>query len=267
MAQERPGKYRVVVIGAGNVAWHLAPALEQAGHRVEAVYSRSPENATILAARLQNAFPVASLDFRTSSAGVFLVAVTDQALPEVLQVARFPSGSLVAHTSGSQPLSLIAAVGTSLKKGVLYPVQTFSKAKPIDFVTVPICVEGADMESHKVLLNLANSLSEQVYEVGSEERKRLHLAAVFACNFTNHLLGIGFDLLEQAGLPSHLLHPLLRETVDKALAYPPFTVQTGPAARGDRAILEEHLRLLRDQPAYQRLYRILTESIKGTPGN
>lgn len=255
--------YRVAVIGAGNVAWHLAPALEQAGHQVEAVYSRSPEKAAQLAARLQQATPLTSLDFSSSLADIFLLALADRALPEVLEEAQFPQGSLIAHTSGSHPLSVLEGVGPSLKTGVLYPLQTFSKARPVNFATVPFCVEGLDAESRRMLLALAKSLSQLVYEVGTEERKRLHIAAVFACNFTNHLVGIGFDLLDQAGLPGHLLHPLIRETVEKALLHSPFAVQTGPAVRGDRAIVEEHQRLLHDQPAYQRLYRILSESIKG----
>jgi predicted short-subunit dehydrogenase-like oxidoreductase (DUF2520 family) len=125
-------------------------------------------------------------------------------------------------------------------------------------------VEGADAESRKQLLALARTLGEQVYEVGSEERKKIHVAAVFACNFTNHVLGVGFDLLQQAGLPARLLHPLVRETVEKALAYAPFAGQTGPAVRGDLVIVEEHLRLLSDQPRYQRLYRLLSESIQDT---
>jgi predicted short-subunit dehydrogenase-like oxidoreductase (DUF2520 family) len=263
MADPRPK--RIVLVGAGNVAWHLAPALEQAGHQVEAVYSRKPENAGLLAARLRQARSLSSLDFSAIPADVYLLAVADQALPGLLKEARFPPGSLIAHTSGCHPLSVLDKAGANLNTGVLYPLQTFSKAKPVDFAAVPFCVEGSDVESRAVLLALAHSLSGQVHRLGSEERKRLHVAAVFACNFTNHLLGIGFELLQQAGLPGHLLHPLIRETVDKALAYPPFSVQTGPAVRGDQAVLEDHLRLLADQPAYQQLYRILSESIQDNP--
>jgi predicted short-subunit dehydrogenase-like oxidoreductase (DUF2520 family) len=266
MPAEPPSSFRVIMVGAGNVAWHLAPALEQAGHQVVAVWSRHPEPAVALAARLQQAVPTSSLDFRQTEAEVVLLAVADQALAGVVREARFPAGGLVAHTAGSQPLAVLQAAGERGRTGVFYPLQTFSKAKPVDFRAVPFCVEGSDQESRQRLEALARSLSDQVYGMSSAERKALHVAAVFACNFTNHLLGIGFDLLERKQIPNHLLHPLIRETMDKALAFPPFTVQTGPAFRGDGQTVAEHLRLLASTPDYQQLYHLLSESIRERTG-
>lgn len=261
MPADVPASFRIVMIGAGNVAWHLAPALEQAGHQMQAVYSRTPEKAAALATRLYRAEPTASLDFSGFEAALFLIAVPDQALPEVLRQTRFPQGSLVAHTSGSQPLPVLKAAGANLKTGVLYPLQTFSKVKPVDFAAIPVCVEGSDEETLQQLKAVALSVSPQVYEMSSADRKALHVAAVFACNFTNHLLGISFDLLRQHHLPANLLHPLILETVQKALSFPPFMVQTGPAVRNDGAILAEHLRFLQTEPGYRRLYEVLSASI------
>jgi predicted short-subunit dehydrogenase-like oxidoreductase (DUF2520 family) len=254
--------HRVVVLGAGNVAWHLAPALEQSGHQIVAVYSRTYNRAAALASRLQTAHACTNLAFSDMAASIFVVAVPDQAIPEVMAQARFPKGSLVVHTSGSLPLTVLEAGGPDIRKGVLYPLQTFSQNKPVDFAMVPICVEGEDPENTRLLTALARTLTDRVYVVQSEERRQLHLAAVFACNFTNHLLGIGFDLLHKAGLPEQLLHPLVEETLQKALRFPPFTVQTGPAVRGDQQVVEEHLRLLADQPGEQTLYQLLSQSIR-----
>lgn len=270
---ERQEKQRVVIVGAGNVAWHLAPALEQAGHQVVAVASRHLETAKALVERLQQAVPGTSLDFSQTAADVVVLAVADGVLEEVVREARFPQHSLVVHTSGTQPLAVLEAAGSMGRTGVLYPLQTFSKAKQVEFQAVPFCVEGVDASSQRQVEELARSLSEQVLVVSSEERRELHLAAVFACNFTNHLLGIGFELLKGMSVPAHLLHPLVRETVAKALAFPPFTVQTGPAARGDEATMAEHLRLLTSHSGYQQLYRLLSESIhqhsegRGEAGN
>ena len=248
------------------MAWHLAPALERAGHHVVAVVSRHLRSAKKLAYRLQWAEPGTSLDFSGTAADVVVLAVADKALGEVVREATFPSASLVVHTSGTQPLAVLAEADLVRGIGVLYPLQTFSKAKPVDIRTVPFCVEGGDFVSQEQVERLARSLSEQVQVVSSAERKVLHLAAVFACNFTNHLLGIGFELLQNTGLPPHLLHPLIRETVDKALAFPPFSVQTGPAVRGDEETMAEHLRLLSSAPGYQQLYRLLSERIQRQAG-
>lgn len=153
------------------------------------------------------------------------------------------------------------------RSGVFYPLQTFSKSKPVDLTHTPLLIEAEEEEALQQLTQLAHTLSTQVHSVSSDARKQLHLAAVFACNFTNHLLGISRQLLEEAHLPQTLLQPLISETFTKASQQPPFTVQTGPAIRGDQNVMQEHLRLLQQHPRYQTLYQQLSDSIQEQPSS
>ena len=172
-----------------------------------------------------------------------------------------PDGALVAHLAGVLPLAIFAAQ-PRVRGGVFYPLQTFSPGRAINWPAVPLCIEAADLAAEATLLNLAGSLSQHVLRLDSAKRLKLHVAAVFANNFTNHLLGIADALLAEAALPATLLAPLVRETVDKALAHAPFTVQTGPATRHDGPTLAAHQAALAAHPAWQMLYSQLTASIQ-----
>lgn len=248
------------------MGWHLAQALQSAGHTITAVYSRSASSREVLAQRLPHAQPVGSLNFQSIAADVALIAVPDAALASVAAALQVKPGTVVAHTSGSQPLSILNPV-EGAETGVFYPLQTFSKTKTVDFQQIPILLEARDEETLQLLLSLAQSISSTVEAVASGARKQLHLAAVFACNFTNHLLGISRELLEEANLPHHLLQPLLQETIAKAMQQHPYTVQTGPAIRHDQNVIEAHLHMLQQQPQLQELYRLLTQSIQATSKN
>lgn len=255
---------KIAFIGAGNVAWHLAQALAAAGHAVTAIYSRNAAHREALAKLLPQASSVASLPaLAATQPDVILVAVPDDAIASVAQQLHVQPGTVVAHTSGSQPLAILASI-TGARAGVFYPLQTFSKAKPVDFKEIPLLLEAPDAQALKQLEQLAQSISGQVQQVSSASRGQLHLAAVFACNFTNHLLGISRQLLQEAGLPLTLLQPLIHETIAKALQHPPFQVQTGPAARHDENVIATHLHQLAQHPHYQALYRQLTDSIQNT---
>lgn len=254
-------KKRIAVIGAGNVAWHLAPALAAAGHTVTAIYSRSPASREALARLLPAAQPIGSLDLLDMGVEMVLIAVPDAALAGVAAALKVVPGTLVAHTSGSQPLDVLQPV-QGAHPGVFYSLQTFSKSKPVDFGKVPLLVEAQHAETLRQLEALAQSISRKVQRVNSDARKQLHLAAVFACNFTNHMLGISWQLLQEANLPKELLQPLIAETIEKASGQDPFAVQTGPAVRGDENVLQAHLRLLEGHPRYQDLYRQLSRSIQ-----
>ncbi|MCR5887408.1 DUF2520 domain-containing protein [Hymenobacter sp. J193] len=256
---DRP--FRVAVLGTGRVASHLVPALARAGHQVTAVWGRSLAAATELAALAPGALPVAGPG-PLPAADIYLVAVSDAAVAEVVSAVRFPAGSIVAHTSGSVPLAAVAAV-PEVRGGVWYPLQTFSAGRAVDWAQVPICVEAADSAAETALLALARSLSpEKAQLVATPQRQALHVAAVFACNFPYHLLGISQELLGAAGLPWPLLEPLIRETVEKALTNPPFQGQTGPAVRADVPTMQAHQRLLADHPNWQALYEQLSASIR-----
>ncbi|MCB2379395.1 DUF2520 domain-containing protein [Hymenobacter sp. BT635] len=253
---------QIILLGAGQVARHLGPALRQAGHAVTHVWSRTHAGAAAVAAEVPGAKPITSLDLTALPvADLYIICVPDGAVAAVLASARFPAAALVAHTAGALPLAVFEPYA-SLRGGVLYPLQTFSASRRIDWPAVPMCVEATTAADQDVLLQVARSLSQVVEVVATPQRQTLHVAAVFACNFTNHLFGIGHALLQEAHLPFALLAPLIRETVDKALAQPPFTAQTGPAVRHDAATLERHQRMLEAHAGWQQIYNQLTASIQ-----
>ncbi|MCC9137107.1 Rossmann-like and DUF2520 domain-containing protein [Pontibacter silvestris] len=252
---------KIAIIGAGNVACHLAQALASAGHQVKAIYSRTEQNRTALANILPHAHAIDSLNLQELDIDLVIIAVPDKALAIVAVQLQVQPNAIVAHTSGSQPMAALQKVAGA-RTGVFYPLQTFSKSKPVDFKQVPLLLEAQDMQTLSELEELAQTISEQVQTVDSSTRKQLHIAAVFACNFTNHLLGISRQLLQEASLPPQLLQPLIQETVAKAAQQHPFTVQTGPAARNDSNVIEEHLHMLEQHPGYQLLYKELTKSIQ-----
>lgn len=249
----------ITFIGAGNVAWHLAQAFEKAGCRIDAVYSRNVRRAKELADICLNAYATDQLNFSQSTSEIFIISVTDDAVPEIAIILQLPENSVLVHTSGTQPLRVLAA---HPRTGVLYPLQTFSKNRPTDVAAIPFCIEAGDAETEAVLLKLAQRISGNVQVVSSEKRRTLHVAAVFACNFVNYLLTTAQRITSREQLPFELLAPLIRETVEKALhAGNPAAVQTGPAARNDRQTIENHIEYLSAFPREQEIYRLLTESI------
>lgn len=253
---------KLFILGSGNVATHLSLALAGAGHRILGVYSRQREHAASLAVAWPQALATDALDFTAFPvADLYLVCVTDDAVAGLITQARFPAGSIVAHTSGSLPLAVVVA-NPRVRPGVFYPIQTFSKNQPVDLASTPIAVEAAEAQTAAVLTSLAASITSQVVSLSSQDRQQLHLAAVFACNFTNHLLGIGRELLERQHLDPALLQPLIQATFHKALHHPPFQVQTGPAVRDDANILARHQQLLQDLPRYGEIYALLSENIR-----
>lgn len=249
----------VTFIGAGNVAWHLAQALEDAGHMVQHVYSRRIQTARDLAGKLYKAEPTQSLDLTASKATVFFVALPDQAVETVSAQLQLPEHAILIHTSGTLPLDVLSKHAL---RGVFYPLQTFSKQKKVNISEVPLCIEATDDATAEILVGVAQSISNTVYLINSHERKVLHIAAVFACNFTNHLLAIAHQLTMQEGLEFHLLSPLIKETIQKALVSEnPAAVQTGPAIRHDTSTIDAHLEYLSAYPAAQQIYQSVTQSI------
>lgn len=253
---------RIGLFGAGRVAAQLAPALVAAGHELVFISSRSEAPAAALAAQ----FPTPPLVLNAAAgalpaADLYLLAVPDAAVPEVLAAARWPAGAVVAHLAGALPLSVFEGV-PGVRGGVFYPLQTFSAGRAVAWDAVPFFIEAVDELAEELLLALARSLGAPAQRLASAERLRLHVGAVFANNFTNHLLGIAHELLTQSGLAFELLAPLIRETVDKALSQPPFAVQTGPAVRHDAATLAAHRAALAARPGWQQLYEAFTASIQ-----
>nr|WP_293834235.1 Rossmann-like and DUF2520 domain-containing protein [uncultured Arsenicibacter sp.] len=258
----------ITFIGSGNLAWHLAPAFENAGHQINEVYSRRAVQAGQLVSMLYDAGVRTDLNFADSSSDLFVLAVADDALDEVCRQLVLPEDAIVVHTSGTRSLSQLRQwmgiySDVPVRTGVFYPLQTFSRDQPpLSFDQIPLCLEASDKETEDVLVELGQELSEIVYLITSEERRLLHMAAVFACNFTNHLLAIAKDLTETNGVPFKLLRPLIRETIRKGLAAGhPADVQTGPARRGDRQTMQAHLALLTEQPQLAEIYELMSDSI------
>lgn len=257
---------RIGLFGTGRVATALGPALAASGHQLAFVAGRTQAHVLALAALVPGAEALLlPLVQPLPAADLYLLAVPDAAVPELLAAVAWPAGALVAHLAGALPVAVFAAA-PQVRGGVLYPLQTFSPGRAIDWPAVPLFVEAPDAAAEATLLDLARSLSRRVALLDSAQRLHLHLGAVFASNFTNHILGIAHQLLAEAGLDFTLLAPLVHETVEKALgAQPgPFAVQTGPAARHDAPTLAAHSAALAAHPAWQALYTQLTQRIQAT---
>ena len=251
---------KVSFVGSGNLAWHLAPALDNVGYPVREVYNQNPKHAAALVGRLYEAHVNISLDFSASHSKIFVICISDDAIQEVAQKIILPDNAIVVHTSGSQPLSVLDDSG-SQNMGVFYPLQTFSKAKKVDFKTVPIFVESENSDVEKVLMKMAKAISGNVKRINSEGRKALHIAAVFASNFSNHMLTIAKEITKQNDLDFNVLKPLIAETLNKSLEIGPEKAQTGPAVRGDFEILERHMQFLADNPELAEIYKIISQHI------
>jgi predicted short-subunit dehydrogenase-like oxidoreductase (DUF2520 family) len=258
---------KISFIGAGNVSWHLAQTLENAGHNVAEVFSRNIKNAEELTKYLYDAKVQRDLNFADSQAKVFFLCVTDDSMLEVAKQLVLPEDSMLIHTSGSKSLAELDELlrlnsDVTIKTGVFYPLQTFTKNYKVNFAEIPICIESEEEDVEKVLINLGQDISDITYLINSEERRVLHVAAVFACNFTNHLWAVAQEIVEDNELEFDLLKPLINETFRKAMSSENiFKAQTGPARRGDNKIINQHLLFLKQQPDYQQIYRVLSEGI------
>ena len=251
---------RIALIGAGNVATHLGKAWQQAGCTVVQVYSRTEQSASELATCLGVPF-VTSLDEVCTDADIYVVAVKDAVLQELIPaLVKGREAALFVHTAGSMPMAVWQ--GVAPRHGVLYPMQTFSKAREVDFASVSFFVEANHQADKEALKELAGALSPKVYEATSAQRAYLHMAAVFACNFANHMYTLSARLLEKNGLPFDAMLPLIDETARKVHGLHPHEAQTGPAIRGDENVMGKHLAMLADDPEVKEIYRIISNSIQ-----
>ncbi|HZL10046.1 MAG TPA: DUF2520 domain-containing protein [Prolixibacteraceae bacterium] len=248
----------VVIIGAGNLATQLALAFHENGIQVKQVYSRTTQSAHELAEKLNCGFTNDLLQLDTD-ADIYIIAVKDSAIQEILENLSLDEDRLIVHTAGSVSMKVLDGFTTNY--GIFYPLQTFSKSRKIDFSIVPICIEANHPSILMKLQEFAGRLSNSVHQINSDERKTLHLAAVFTNNFVNHFYAIGADILQDKKLDFDLLKPLIRETAEKINTLHPVDAQTGPAKRFDKAIIGEQLKMLQDKPEYQKIYSFVTESI------
>ena len=250
---------KIALIGAGNVATCLGPRLKEAGHEITAVYSRTVESARALADRLGATYTTDLNAVPASDAAI--VMLKDDALKELAPaIADSLKDSLLLHTAGSVSMDIWYTAG-AMKYGVLYPMQTFSKTSVIDWSQVPLFIEGSSDQTLNSIRELALTVSPDVTVLSSEGRRKLHLAAVFTCNFSNHMYAIAQKLLADEGVPFRVMLPLVRETARKVETISPQDAQTGPAIRGDRKVIDEHLELLKAYPEYAELYRLISIDI------
>ncbi len=225
---------KIVLIGRGRLATNLERALLKAGHEVVSINSRTLENLPM-------------------EADAYIIAVKDSALKEVATAATKDRETQVFfHTAGSMPLSTFQ--GMARHYGVIYPMQSFSKERLVDFEEIPIFVEASDEKTMAVARQLTGSISGHVYELSSDDRQYLHLAAVFACNFANHCYAMAAEILEQHGMSFDMMLPLIDETARKVHQLHPLDAQTGPAVRYDENVIRHQAQLLLDHPDMKDLY-------------
>ncbi len=243
---------KVVLLGSGNVAYHLALALKSA-EQVELIqrYSRKGNNDAFFDASLPCSNNLQDL----KKADIYILAIKDESIGSLSEKLQHLKG-LVVHTSGSIG---IKALHSGLKRGVLYPVQTFTIKQNIDFKKVPLVIEADTKDDFQLLQTLATSLSEQVFELNSLEREQLHVSAVFANNFSNYMFTCAESLCKEFNLPFDILRPIILETGKKIQTMDPLEAQTGPARRNDRAVIEKHLELLQGEKKH--IYTLLSDAI------
>jgi predicted short-subunit dehydrogenase-like oxidoreductase (DUF2520 family) len=254
----------VSIIGSGNLATHLALALENAGVIIDAIYSRNVAHAQLLCSKLYSTLIKDDLDFSDSPSQIFIICVSDKAIATLCSELKLPTHSFLYHTAGSVPIAIIEQnyrFGLD-GYGVLYPLMSFSKNVKINFQDIPFCLEYNSEHSKTVLLSLTNVFSKKVFWINSSQREALHIAAVFANNFTNHLLGLSKEICEEEKIDFQILKPIVSETIKKAFeARHPAEVQTGPALRRDQETIDAHMEYLSEDDDLSKVYATLTESI------
>ena len=251
---------RIVILGTGNLATQLGMALHAQHAEIIQVYGRTYTSASELANLLGCTFTTSKPKI-ISDADLYILAVSEAAITEVLTNAPFRDRFIV-HTSGSISIDVLTSFSSNY--GVFYPLQTLTKQKAVDFSAVPICIEANSAENLEKLSRLAKTISDQVFEINSIQRRELHLAAVFVCNFVNHFYSIGEKLLQEQHLDFNLLKPLISETAQKAMLFSPSDVQTGPAVRDNQQIIELHRKMLEQHPEWQKLYALISKDIIST---
>jgi len=245
----------ISIIGSGSVAWHLTKQLFACGYSIDSVFSRNLDNAKLLAEQVQ-ARAIAKIEMIPNS-DVYLFSVKDNAYEKI--IANFPkTTSICAHTSGSLGMNILRKLSDNY--GVLYPFQTFSKWKDIDFLNVPFCIESSNSYTENILLDMAEHLSHEVCLLDGEQREYLLLAGVFACNFSNAMYAIAQEILQEKNMNFKIAIPLINETLEKIKIRYPIDAQTGPAVRNDTNIIEKHLKLLKNSN-WKELYQLISKII------
>lgn len=249
---------KIAIIGSGNVAYHLSKAFSQNGIPISQVFGRNKKDLKEISNELNIPFSTTNLE----ESDLYIIAVNDDSIAEVSNLIT-KANSLVAHTSGSLPLEVLQG---NYRKACFYPLQTFSKTKDLVYSDIPFFLEAENQEDFKLIKSIAEKISSKVLKSDFEQRKYIHLTAVFACNFTNHLFAKAKEISDSQDIPFDYFFPLIKETVDKIHEMEPKLAQTGPAFRGDEKILESHEKLIQNQDA-KAIYKTINNSIKDMYNN
>jgi predicted short-subunit dehydrogenase-like oxidoreductase (DUF2520 family) len=243
---------QTVIIGSGNVAYHLAKAFVSNAIPLVQIFGRNEQELKTISGELEIPFSTKNL----SDADLYIICVSDHSVENVSRLIT-KKNCLVAHTSGSLPIDILKG---EYRKSSVYPLQTFSKAKKMEYRNIPFFIEAENDEDSKVLFDIASSISENVMESTYEKRKYIHLTAVFACNFVNHLFSRAKEISDSQDIPFNYFFPLIDETIQKIHEFEPKSAQTGPAVRNDKKILEMHEQLLKDESL--EIYKTMNHSIQ-----
>lgn len=248
---------KAVIIGAGNVGTHLAIALKKEGVQILQIVSKTMKSAVELASRMECSFTTDLHDLN-KDADMYIVCVTDIAIQSVLRQINVEK-KFIIHTSGSMGIDVFYDLAENY--GVVYPMQTFSKFKDINYGEIPMFIEANTNENTAILYNFVKKISPHVHVINSQQRCMLHICAVFANNFSNHMCTIAEILMKENQLKFDFFKPLLRETFEKITKYSPSISQTGPAMRNDVHIVNKHIELLSQHPEFQEIYKNMSNSI------
>lgn len=243
---------QIVIIGSGNVAYHLAKAFTQNNIHLKQVFGRNEKDLKEISQELNIPYSTENI----ADADLYIICVSDSSVENVSQLIT-EKNCLVAHTSGSLPKEILIG---EYRKSSFYPLQTFSKSKELDYSKIPFFIEAENDEDQKILTDLASKISENVMKSDHEKRKYIHLTAVFACNFVNHLFSKAKEISDSQEIPFNYFLPLIDETVKKIHEIEPKSAQTGPAVRNDTRVLELHEQLLQDESL--KIYKTMNHSIK-----
>lgn len=252
---------KIVFIGAGNLATCLSLAMKDRGMDVAQVFSRTMDSALALAGQI-GCIATDSYDEIVRDADLYIISVSDKAIGSVLDnISKWGSDTMFCHTAGSVSMDIFKDYGI-VNYGVLYPMQTFSKQKKVDFSKIPFFIEASDEEHVGMLKSVAETLSPKVFVADSAARKALHISAVFACNFANHMFDISSHLLAKHNIPFDVMLPLIDETAEKVHTIAPHKAQTGPAVRNDTNVMNNHIAMLEDEPELKEIYEKLSMNIR-----
>lgn len=249
---------KIVILGAGNVATHLTKALIKEGYDVCQIYSRTIESARELGIKTGIHFTNNLVELY-KQADIYIFALSDTAIEKLASMIEFEHNPLLLHTAGSISIDILKKHSNNY--GVIYPLQTFSKSRGLDFKKIPLCIDANSKDNIKEVKQIASALSNEVKQIGDEERRQIHLSAVFACNFTNYMYAQAEDILKQKNIDFNILKPLIQETAAKIEDLSPIKAQTGPAIRNDKSTMNKHKELLESYYDLKKMYTFISNNI------